>query len=421
MQAKIQKENIFYGWWIVLIATMGLMIGNGLTIGGLPAFTSSMLRDLIAAGAVRPAEAQQVIGDAAGAMVWVAGGFSLAVGWLIGRINLRYLMALGCILLGLGLFAYSRIDSPRDVMTAYVLYGFSLGLVGLMIQTVLVSNWFSRMRGRAMGFVVIGTSLGGMLVPVAATVLTPRVGWRNAVLILSTFAWLLMLVILAFVRATPYEMGLAPDGEANDGETPKDLSGMRFGDAVRTLRFWALALCSAAIFYAIFTNSQQFIQYLKSPRVGLSESQGNLAQTLTFVASVGGKFFFGWLSDRLRKTLVMVMCCSLMFLGSLILLKLTATTALVFIGLFGVGYGGTFVLIQLLAVGSFGRQDAGKIMGAISFIETIGSGLGTIITGRLARAAGGDYTQAFYGLILAASLALIASFMVHRLMSRKSN
>jgi sugar phosphate permease len=421
MQATIQKEKLFYGWWIVLIASTALMIGNGLTIGGLPAFTSSMLRELVAAGAVRPAEAQQVIGDAAGAMVWIAGGFSLAVGWLIGRINLRFLMALGCVLLGAGLFVYSRIDSPRDVMAAYVIYGFSLGLVGLMVQTVLISNWFSRLRGRAMAFVVIGTSLGGMLVPLAATVLIPEVGWRNAVLILSSFSWLLMLVVLAFVRSTPYEMGLMPDGDASITENQQQLSGMRFGETVRTLRFWALALCSAAIFYAIFTNSQQFIQYLKSPRIGLSESQGNLAQTLTFVASVGGKFFFGWLSDRLRNTLVMILCCSMMFGGTLTLLNLTATTAFVFIVLFGIGYGGTFVLIQLLAVGSFGRRDAPKIMGVISFVETVGSGLGTIITGRLARAAGGDYSQAFYGLIMAAGLALISSLIVHFLIHRKGD
>ncbi|MCA1607974.1 MAG: MFS transporter, partial [Acidobacteria bacterium] len=134
----------------------------------------------------------------------------------------------------------------------------------------------------------------------------------------------------------------------------------------------------------------------------------SLAQSFLFVTSVGGKFLFGWLSDRLPTARVMLICCGLMFLGTLILLGfLTADTVFLFLIPFGLGYGGTFVLLQLLAVEYFGLKDVGKILGALTVIETLGAATGGTVTGRLAAAAGGDYTTAFYGVTIAAGLAFV--------------
>ena len=414
---KSKTSETFYGWWIVAIAWAALLIGNGLTIGGLPAFTSSMLSALIESGALTKTTAPALPGFAATLMIAIAGLAAPLIGALVGRVSIRILMSVGCVLLGTGLVFYSQATSTRHIYVAYALFGLTLGFVGLMMNTMLVSNWFVRRRGKAIGLLVTGTSFGGILIPLAANFLIPWQGWRISVLILSGAVWLVLLPsIWLVVRASPHEKGLTPDGDALPFESnmeKEELPGIPFSQAIRMLRFWALGICAAAIFYAIFTSSQQFILYLQSPRVGMSESHARIAQGLSFAASVGGKYFFGWLGDRVSRTLTMLICCTMMFAGTLILLSLTVTTSFMFILLFGVGYGGTFALIQLLAVSSFGLRDAGKIMGMITFLETMGSALGTTLTGMLAKADDGDYRRAFYGVIFAAAVSLVTASIVH--------
>ena len=196
------------------------------------------------------------------------------------------------------------------------------------------------------------------------------------------------------------------------------LSGYTFGEALKSPVFWVLGLCAALIFYPIFTISQQFNLYLQNT-VGVSKETASIAQSILFVTSVGGKFFFGWLCDRFPTRMVIMICCGVMFLSTLMLLGfLTPGTIFVFLIPFGLGYGGTFVLIQLLTVESFGLKDIGKILGAITLIETFGGFLGSVITGRLASANNGDYTLAFYGVTVAAGLAFLSTFLVN-LLSKK--
>jgi len=100
---------------------------------------------------------------------------------------------------------------------------------------------------------------------------------------------------------------------------------------------------------------------------------------------------------------------------------LTSSTIFIFLLPFGLGYGGTFVLIQLLTVESFGLRDIGKILGAITLIETTGGFLGSLITGRLASVNNGDYTTAFYGVTIAAGLAFLSTFAVNLLSNKRAS
>ena len=138
-------------------------------------------------------------------------------------------------------------------------------------------------------------------------------------------------------------------------------------------------------------------------------------QSLLFALSVAGKFLFGFLSDRFPPTRVMLLSATTMFLSTFTFLFFNDQTVYIFAILFGLNYGGTFVLLQLLVADYFGLKEYGKILGAVTVIETIGGALGTFLTGKIADANGGDYTQAFYGMIIvtgaAFGLVLILNFL----------
>jgi MFS family permease len=153
----------------------------------------------------------------------------------------------------------------------------------------------------------------------------------------------------------------------------------------------------------------------------MTASMAGIAQAALFFVSVGGKISFGLMSDRILATRVMLICCTVMFLATLVLIGLSARTAFFFIIPFGLGYGGTFVLLQRLTADYFGIREYGKILGAITFVETVGAAVGGLVTSRLADAAGGDYSQAFYGVIIVTALALLTVILLNFMVNERKS
>jgi sugar phosphate permease len=209
-----------------------------------------------------------------------------------------------------------------------------------------------------------------------------------------------------------------PTKDAKEDATTNAADGLTLTEALRTPLFWAFGAAAMLIFYPIFVILQQFILYVQTPRIGLSAESAALGQSALFAIGVGGKFLAGWLSDKWKAANVMVAFAALMFAASLILLDLTASNSLLFLLPFAIGYGGTWVMLQRLASELFGRREIGKILGAITLIEVTGASIGGLITGNLADLNGGDYTIAFYGVTIAAALALLTTSAVN-LLSRR--
>ncbi len=394
---------------IVAVSTLALVVSNGLAIGGLPPFYKPIREEFVAIGAIDPGRAESFIANAANITFLMSGVFSLLGGWLITRFRLKPLMLVGCGLLGAGLILHSQAVTAEMVYLARFLMGASLGFVGVAPCVVLVSSWFDKSRGTALGITLTGTSLGGAIIPLIAAPMIARYGWRTSMLVVSSLVWFVLLpLVLFFVEERPTDIHI--DATSNSVE-----DGMTWAAALKTPVFWALAACSALVFYPIFATSQQFVLYLQTPRIGVSAETAAFAQSALFAISLGGKFVAGFLSDRLGAIRVMVFCALLMFLASLVLFGLTASTALLFLLPFALGYGGTFVLIQRSTADLFGRRENGKILGTITLIEVIGAAIGGRVTGYLADQAGGDYAYAFYGVAIAAGLAFLATLFIFAL------
>lgn len=400
------QPRFFYGWVIVAIATFALVVSNGLSIGGIPVFYKSIREDFVTAGLVAADRAESFIAFGASLTFLLSGLISPLAGWLIQKFPLRNLMLVGCVILGGGLALHATANSVALVYAARIMMGVSLGFVGVLPSVVLVSNWFSRRRGTALGILLTGTSVGGVLIPPLATPLIERFGWRLAMAALSMIIWLILAPAIFFlVRSRPDAIGEFADGIPTDDATPPTTrTGLSFFEAIRTSQFWIFALAAALIFYPIFVTSQQLI--LQTARIGFTSWQNTFVLSGLFAVSVAGKFLFGYLSDRFSPVRVALVCTAMMFASTFILLRLNTTTAFLFLVPFGLGYGGAFVLIQRLVADFFGDRDYPRILGAITIGDTLGAVVGGMITGWLADRAGGDYTVGFYGVIVATGIAL---------------
>ena len=210
METRFQtKKGFFYGWMIVVISILALAVSNGLSIGGIPVFYKPLQEDFIARGVIAAHDAPSMIATAGSLTFLLAGFFSPVAGFLIQRFRLRLLMVLGCIILGAGLFLHAEAADPLTVYLSRILMGISLGLVGVLPNVILVSNWFRRRRGAALGLVLTGTSIGGFVIPLIATPLVIGYGWRSAMIMVSLLVWIVLLPAVIFlVKNSPEEIGL---------------------------------------------------------------------------------------------------------------------------------------------------------------------------------------------------------------------
>src|SRR5262245_23574956 len=178
--------------------------------------------------------------------------FGFFAGWIVDRFGPRRLMMAGILMAGGALIGLGGISA---LWSFYIFYLFNaLGYVcgGPLPNQVLLSRWFDKSRGKAMGFAYLGIGIGGALVPLISYQLTSLFGWRGSLQALGVLLVALALPAAYFAKDGGRRTSSRPDGgpDAKDerpsygGDGGKDI-----GAALRQPAFYLLALgsmCSIA-------------------------------------------------------------------------------------------------------------------------------------------------------------------------------
>ena len=385
MQKETSNPTAF-AFVISLVALLMLVVSNGLAVGGIPVFFKPIQENLIALGLADNANIQSSFAIGPAITIMLAGFAAPIGGILISRIGFKLVLSFGCLLLGSGLLIYSNASSFVEVYASHALLGLSLCFIGVVPASSLVSAWFDRWRGIVLGVVLTGTNLGAILVPLLATPLMVKSDWRFSMQTLSLLVWFLLLPLVVFVvRAKPSEKDVAIVED----------EGMTLMEALRDVRFWILASAAAIIFYCIFSVLQQFNLFMRSERFGLGPEAVRDFQVLLAISTIAGKFVLGFASDYLGSMRTALAGVFLMFASTLLLWFINVDLIPIFAASFGFAYGGTFVILQIIASDLFGRKYFPRILGSVHFIQTLGGAAGLLVTGYLADSYGGDFTIAF--------------------------
>ena len=214
-------------------------------------------------------------------------------------------MLSGIVMGGVALIGLSSMNSLWQFYLFYLFNALGYMCGGPLPNQVLVSRWFTKSRGKAMGIIYLGIGIGGMLVPQVARSLTASFGWRDALMILG-----LLMVAVAFPMAWFVK-------EHPDNTTVKVKQGdtkVQFGNILKSWPFYLLAIGSMCSIGAVAGTTQNIKLFLS---IDLKYSQENAANVLSIIlaASIIGRLLMGWLADRIQKKYVMILIYSLVALS----------------------------------------------------------------------------------------------------------
>ena len=411
-------KNIFYGWWVVLASFLTLFVCVGIGFQSLPVFLGP-----IAADTSWGVDKLSI----AGAIMALAAGFATpAVGYAVDRFGARAVMIPGAILITGSFLLLGKVASINQMYFLFLFFGAGLAMTTILPTQTLVSLWFAKKRGRAMGIVSMGAGLGVVVCLPIMNRLVETLGWRDAYSVLGIIVAVVLLPSVVFlIRSSPASMGLQVDGASDpsseagtpeaEAPSPPEESGYELREAFRTSSFW---LILGATFFGVFAGGGfGFHIILSLSESGLTRGNAALAWSATMGVSIAGRILFGYLSEKRQKRyfafgadIARTVSVLLLVLFALGVIPLGAAVVQLAV-LYGLFLGCNAVMAPLLISETFGVKSFGKIMGAIGIPYTIGMALGQVVGGRL-YSLYGNYVVAFSvfaaGILIAGILLVLA-------------
>ena len=378
----------------------------GIALYGLPFFYDYMVREF---GWSR---AQVTSGNAISKLL-VGPLFGFLAGWLVDRFGPRRLMIAGILMAGVALVGLGMIGTLAGF---YLFYFFNaLGYVcgGPLPNQVLLSRWFTAARGRAMGFAYLGIGLGGALVPFLAVWLTRSVGWQGALQVLGALIILVALPLALVVSESP-----GPTSPTS--RTSPNLPQPSVGPVLHRPAFYLLLVGSMCSIAAVGGTNQHLKLFLSLDH-GFTQAAAAQVASLVLASSLVGRLGMGWLADRFPKKYVMLLIYVLVA-SAIPLLFLVRTPGAgagagaisLFAVIFGIGLGGEYMVIPLMAAELFGVGVLGRAMGVVLTADGVAEAVAPVLVGRMHDVTG-SYAAGFMAVIAFALAGAVAIAFLPRI------
>jgi MFS family permease len=344
----------------------------------------------------------------------ISGASSLAFlmmgifGVLIGRLNDRFgprpLLTVTALLLGLGSVLMGRLTTLGEL---YLFFGliFGMGLSSIdVIALTTVARWFAHRRGLMTGIVKVGTGAGQFVVPLAASWLIVKYGWRWSFVIIGAAGGLILVVMAQYLRRDPAAKGpMSSQGDVADTIEQAKETSIGFAQALKTIQLWTICLVNFLLVFCLLIVMLHIVPHARD--LGLAPLKAAGVLSTIGAVSMLGRFVCGLAIDRWGSKNIMATCFLLLMLG---LAWLSVARQLwmlyLFAVIYGLAHGGFFTAISPLVAEWFGIESHGALFGIVVGFGTTGGAVGPFLAGRLFDFSG-SYTSTFW---IIAAMAVIS-------------
>lgn len=407
-QVTRDSSRFYYGWVIVSVCMVVMTLAAPL-LASFSIFYVAIMNDL---GWSR---GDTALGLAIFLVVTGLGG--PVAGGLVDRFQPRWVMPIGTMMTALALVWMSRMTTKWEFYVAYgLLAAAGSSLLHLVPFTAIVSNWFMRHRGLAIGAVTAGQGLGQVSIPLIQYMID-HVGWRGSYLVIGgVFLLIPTVLILLFLQSRPEDRNLSladerlpwerrpgsrgPEEDKEAAEIQPTQAPARelvildkrwaeidwtVGRAMRTGRLWMLVLLVTLFGAGYMMVNVQLVAYLEDK--GYSSILAASAVGLQGFLHIFGRFLGGGLSDRIgrEKAVTLSAVIFILFLALLYASGLVANPWLVYGAVILFGLGGAMPLPALMAATGdiFQGKHLGAIIGVIMMGGFVGGAVGAWLGGKL--------------------------------------
>jgi MFS transporter, OFA family, oxalate/formate antiporter len=402
----------YFGWTVLFGIFVNYMVVVGIMVYTLPLFYPSIIHEY-------GFSTEQVTRPAF--LSYMAGAFLTPfISPFYDRYSIRKFMMAGAVFMVLGLLALGNFQTFTQMIAIYLVFALGQVCSGQVPTMVVITRWFNRRRGRAVGIILTSTSVGGALFPLVVRQVIASANWREAIFILMAIgAVMMVLPLIFFIRNRPEDKGLRQaqadplmnlraDGQQTDGPTLKE--------ALRQPEFYLLAFVTGALWFSL-NGILQHQTILIGNELGIGIETLTLISSAFFTFAIVGKLALGWLADRFSKTLIMF-CSVLNLIIGLFILRLSGGGSLAvlyaYAVIYGIGYGGMFTMIQLVIADFYAGKHYGRILGMLTMVDVAAGGLGIPAVG-LMQGAFGTYMPVLEVLMGLYVFTGITVLVLHRL------
>ena len=375
---KTPPSKVFYGWWVVLATAVGLSMSFN------PVITYSFGVFLIRLSEEFRWSRSEI--SAAYSISMLA--FALAqplIGRLVDGLGSRRVILPAVLVFGLALASLHFLSA--SIWHFYGVY-LVMGLVGGGTTSVayfgVLSRWFDKKRGLAIGLALAGNSLSAFVLPTLAEFLIESSGWRGAYSYLGLTVVLVAIPVVGLLfKERPESMGWSPDGVTeSQAEKPYTLSepspdGAR--QAFSTATFWLLCTAYPLMSVSLVGCLTHLVPMLTDR--GVSAQTAALATSVLGGAALLGRLGIGYLMDRFFAPYVVICFFCLAGVG-IFLLWTGASGSLAFVAasLLGIAIS-SHAGIPYMVSRFFGVHAFGQIYGIVVAINVVGWMAGPLLMG----------------------------------------
>ena len=400
----VVTRRIYYGWWILAAAIIGMTVVSGLAAWSLGLY-------------VRPLEeefgwsrAQVSIGFSLG--ILVAGLAGPGIGRWVDRFGPRSAVIIGAILSALTFQLLASTGSLWQWYAFSAINAASRQMMFFIPFQALVSRWFDRRRGAALSLLGIGFSLGGFIVLPLLAFVIELTDWRGGFVFSGVLAIAVVLPLAVFVvrdDPTPQERESFGEKRERGGPSQAPATSITLTAAMRMPVFWVLAIGLMFFFYGLIGWTVHLVPFFESKDI--SRGTAALLVSLSSGAGIISRLGLGVIVDRFERfELVAVGLIGLLALGMVVLLLDAGLSGiLIFLTLWVIGTTTGAIAEALTLTRAFGMAHFATILGAIVVIETMGEILSPSLAGFIFDTTGSyDWALVMYAMTFLGSATMFA-------------
>lgn len=347
----------FEGWWVAGGSAIGVAFGSTPFFSGAWALLGASWTEAFGWSAGELAAAATLY------LATQTVAFPIS-GWLLDRLGSRRVACASITLFGVLLISLSRMDGSLTVFYALVaLLGFTSAATNFIAYARVISTWFDRRRGLAIGLTASSQAIGLMTIPLVTRKLAASSGWSSPLLALGCFELLVCLpTVWLLVKERPSASGVLPRAPERRAASPP---GTKLAGILRSSVFWRILACislEGLAIYAILPNTV----FILGQTAGLHPDDVAGVMSLAGAAFLVGRVGFGFLLDRMQARwlfllLLGLLACGLLFYAFAGSINGVRAGAI----LLGAAGGGQTDLMPYVASRYFGARSVSTVFGLL--------------------------------------------------------